>query len=213
MKNLIKILILNIVFLSTVPCCKSATSFQQTITTTVPAAVNVTAINTAAASGTIDAATGNSSSPSASFQLQTNGDDTKYTYVVQAKLLTTGGVQTNAYAQVSSQGYIMLGNNTPAYYPTLTAVSNITGGTPSAASNPNVIAYPVTNTLNNLSSATLTNNALYGGLCYIVKTGTNRNGSLVQTLGAAPLSNTYSIGDDRAGVYQAVVTFTANRNP
>lgn len=55
--------------------CFGATTFQQTLTTTVPASVNVTAINTGAATGTIDASTGNSSSPSASFRLQTNGAD------------------------------------------------------------------------------------------------------------------------------------------
>lgn len=193
--------------------CLAATTFQHTIITTCPPAVNVTAFNTSAASGTINPQTGNSSSPAASFRLQTNGIDAKYTYVVQAKLLTTGGTQTNAYAQISSQGYIMLGNNSPALYPTTAAVSNITGGSPTAASNANVIAYLVTNTLNNLQSATLTNNATYGGLCYIVKTGSNRNGTLVQTLSAAPRANTYSFANDKAGIYQATVTFTANRNP
>lgn len=206
----IKILLLSLLFGNV---CFGATTFQQTLTTTVPASVNVTAINTAAATGTINASTGNSSSPSASFRLQTNGADTNYTYVVQAKLLTSGGAQTNAYAQIGGTGYILLGNNFPGNYPTTTAISNITGGTPSAANNANVIAYPLTNTLSNLASATLTNNPTYGGLCYIVTTGSSKNGTLVQTLGAAPLSNTYSTANDRAGVYQAIVTFTANRNP
>lgn len=197
----------------TAQCCYGATTFQQQITTTVPAAVNITAINTAAAQGTIDAQTGNSSSPAASFRLQTNGTDAKYTYVVQASLLSAGGSGVNAYAQISSQGYILLGNNSPSMYPTTAAINNIKSGTPTASNNANVIAYPVTNTLNNLGSATLTNNAAYGGLCYIITTGTSSNGTLIQTLGAAPLSNTYSISNDRAGVYQAVVTFTANRNP
>lgn len=193
--------------------CFGAATFQQTLTTTIPAAVNVTAINTAAAAGTINASTGNSSSPSASFRLQTNGADTNYTYVVQAKLLTSGGNQTNAYAQIGGTGYILLGNNSSSNYPTPAAVNNITGGTPASANNANVIAYPITNTLTNLSSATLTNNTAYGGLCYIVKTGTSKDGTLTQTLGAGPLANTYSISNDRAGVYQAIVTFSANRNP
>lgn len=196
-----------------VNACFGATTFQHTLKTTVPAAVNVTAINTSAAIGTIDASTGNSSSPSASFRLQTNGADTNYTYVVQAKLLVSGGAQQNAYAQVGGQGYILLGNNAPAKYPTSAAVSNITGGSPVAANNENVIAYPITNTLTNLASATLTNNPTYGGLCYIVTTGTSKDGTLKQTVGAVPLGNTYSFFNDKAGVYQAVVTFTANRNP
>lgn len=204
------VLLLSLLFAN---ACFGATTFQQTLKTTVPASVNVSATNTALAKGTINATTGNSSSPSASFRLQTNGADTNYTYVVQAKLLTTGGAQTNAYAQVGGNVYILLGNNSATYYPTTAAVNNIKGGTPTAANNSNVIAYPITNTLNNLASATLTNNATYGGLCYIVKTGTSKDGTLVQKLGIAPLANTYSFSNDRAGVYQAIVTFTAYRNP
>lgn len=205
----IKLLLICILLFENV--CFGATTFQHTLTTTVPASVNVTAINPAAATGTIDASTGNSSSPSASFRLQTNGADTNYTYVVQAKLLVSAGNQQNAYAQIGGNGYILLGNNST--YPTPAAVNNITGGTPTSGNNANVIAYPVTNTLTNLSSATLTNNAAYGGLCYIVKTGTSKDGTLTQTVGADPLANTYSLSNDRAGVYQAVVTFSANRNP
>lgn len=193
--------------------CFALTSLQQIITTTVPAAVNITALNPAAANGTINPQTGNSSSPSASFQLQTNGLDEKYTYVVQATVQTTGNVVANAYAQISSQEYIMLGNNASTLYPTIAAVSNITSGSPVAANNPNVIAYPISNTINNLASMTLTNNATYGGLCYIVKTGASKNGTLTQTVGVAPLSGTYSVGNDRAGTYQAIVRFTAKRNP
>ncbi len=210
MKNFINLFIL---FNLLIPCCYASTSFQQTIITNVPAAVNVTAINTAAAHGTIDPATGNSSAPSASFQLQTNGTDDKYTYVMQASILTTGGTAVNAYTQISTQGYILLGNNTSSLYPTATAVNDIKSGVPVSANNANVIAYPITNTLNNLASATLTNNPAYGGLCYIITTGNANSGTIAQTLGVVPLSNTYSINNDRAGIYQAVVTFTANRNP
>lgn len=59
----------------------------------------------------------------------------------------------------------------------------------------------------------MTNNSAYGGLCYSVRMGDSQNGNLVQTLGTTPLTNTYSISNDRAGTYQAVITFTANRNP
>ena len=59
----------------------------------------------------------------------------------------------------------------------------------------------------------MTNNSAHQGLCYSVKMGNSQKGSFVQTLGSIPLSNTYSLSNDRAGTYQAVVTFTANRNP
>lgn len=213
MKLPIKILY-SIIFLFSVSLKASAiATFVQTIATTVPPAVNVTSLNPSQAQGTINAQTGNSSSPSVSFQIQTNGTDANYTYVVQSTLLTTGGVNVNAYSQIGAQGYLMLGNNNPTLYPTAVGVTNITAGTPAPALNPNVIAYPITNSLNNLSSATLSTNVLYGGLYYLIKTGTSQNGTITQTLGAAPLGNTYSIQNDRAGTYQAVLTFTANRNP
>ncbi len=208
-----RIRFLLIIILLWINVCYSATTFQQTLTTTVPAAVNITAVNTALATGTINAAGGNSSSPAASFRLQTNGADSNYTYVVQAKLLTTTNTQTNAYAQIGAQGYILLGNNSPSNYPTAAAINNITGGNPTATNNANVIAYPITNALNNLSSITLTNLPAYGGLCYKVTTGNSKDGTLTQTLGSTPLLNTYSITNDRAGVYQAIVTLSANRNP
>ena len=51
--------------------------------------------------------------------------------------------------------------------------------------------------------------ATYRDMGFVAK----QNGNFVQTLGAAPLTNTYSISNDRAGTYQAVITFTASRNP
>lgn len=213
MKLQIKILF-SIIFLFSVSLKASAVAtFVQTIRTNVPSAVNVTSLNPSQAQGTINAQTGNSSSPSVSFQLQTNGADDDYKYVLQSTLLTTGGVNVNAYAKIGTQGYLMLGNNNPTLYPTAAGVSNITAGTPTASLNPNVIAYPVTNLLTNLASATLSTSATYGGLYYSIKTGTSQNGTIQQTLGVAPLANTYSIQNDRAGTYQAVLTFTANRNP
>lgn len=187
--------------------------FQQTILTTVPAAVNVTAINTALAQGTIDPETGMSTSPSASFRLQTNGADTNYDYVLTAVLNTSDSGNVNAYYQSGRTVYLLLGNVAASNIPSASAVNNIKGGSPVLAQNANVIAYPVTNTLTNLSSATATNIATFAGLCYIIKTGASKDGTIQQTIGATPLANTYSVTTDRAGTYQAVLTFTANRKP
>ena len=191
----------------------SATSFQQTIVTTIPSAVNISAYNQSLAKGSIAPQTGISTSPSASFNIKTNGEDCNYNYIVQAKLSTSNSRDVNAYSKISNRDYIILGNVSSGNYPNINAVNNIKSGTPTAAGNPNVIAYPINNILTNIDSATMVNNSAYGGLCYSVKMGNSQNGNFVQSIGSVPLNNTYSISNDRAGTYQAIVTFTANRNP
>ena len=191
----------------------SATTFQQTIVTAVPAAVNISAYNQSLSKGSIAPQTGISSSPSASFNIKTNGEDCNYTYIIQAKLTTANSGDVNAYFKNANRDYLILGNISSSNLPNTNSINNIKSSTPNASSNPNAIAYPINNILTNLSSATMINNSAYGGLCYSVKMGNSQNGNIVQNIGANPLTNTYSISNDRAGTYQAVITFTANRNP
>ena len=185
--------------------------FQHTIQTVVPSAVDVSSINSSAASGTINPETGVSSAPYATFQIQTNGDDNKYDYVLTAKVNTSDNGNVNAYSQNGTTAYLLLGNI--ANLPSSSAINDIKTNSPSPANNKNVIAYPITNTLTNLSSATLTNNAAYGGLCYVIKTGSSQKGTIQQAIGTAPMNNTYSAIIDTAGTYQAVLTLSANRKP
>lgn len=213
MKYLFKIMTILLIFNCFAPHSYSATNFQQTIVTTVPAAVNISAYNQSLSKGTIAPQTGISSSPSASFNIKTNGEDCNYTYIVQAKVSTSNSGDVNAYFKNSNRDYIILGNVSSSNIPNTNSINNIKSGTPTSSGNPNAIAYPITNTLTNIESATMTNNSAYGGLFYSVNMGNSQNGNLVQTLGANPLTNTYSISNDRAGTYQAVITFTANRNP
>ncbi len=183
----------------------------QTIQTVVPAAVDVSSINTSAASGTINPEAGVSSAAYATFQIQTNGEDDKYDYILTAKVNTSDSANVNAYSQNGSTVYLLLGNT--ANLPTTSAINDVKTNSPTPINNKNVIAYPITNTLTNLSSATLTNNAAYGGLCYVIKTGSSQKGTIKQAIGTAPMNNTYSSITDTAGTYQAVLTLTANRKP
>lgn len=192
--------------------CNAYAEFQQTIITTVPAAVAITAINTELAKGTVNPQTGSHPGLYANFELLTNGADANYDYVVTASLQTSDSGNVNAYSQNSGSSYILLGNNTPSLYPSLAAVNNIKGGSPSSAQNPNVIAYPVSTSVSGLSSATFTNNTTYGGLCFIIKTGTSQQGTVSQSISSAPLANTYSFADC-AGTYESTVTFSAYRKP
>lgn len=213
MKYLLKIIVSALILGSFVQQSYSATNFQQTIVTTIPTAVDISAYNQSLSKGTIAPQTGISSSPSASFNIKTNGEDCNYTYIVQAKVSTSNSGDVNAYFKSSNKDYIILGNVSSSNFPSINSINNIKSGTPISSSNANAIAYPITNTLTNIESATMINNTAYGGLCYSVNMGNSQNGTLVQTLGANPLTNTYSISNDRAGTYQAVITFTANRNP
>lgn len=213
MKYLFKLMTILLIFNSFAPLSYCATNFQQTIVTDVSSAVNISAYNQSLSKGTIAPQTGISSSPSASFNIKTNGEDCNYTYIMQAKVSTSNSGDVNAYFKNSNRDYIILGNVSSSNLPNTNSINNIKSGTPTFAGNPNAIAYSITNTLTNIESATLTNNSAYGGLCYLVKMGNSQNGNLVQTLGSTPLTNTYSISNDRAGTYQAVITFTANRNP
>lgn len=185
--------------------------FQHTIQTVVPSAVGISSINTSASSGTIDPSNGVSSAPYATFQIQTNGDDDKYDYILTAKVNSSDSGNLNAYSQNGSSVYLLLGNITNL--PTSSAINDIKTNSPTLTNNKNVIAYTVTNTLTNLSSITLTNNAAYGGLCYVIKTGSSQNGTIKQAISTAPMNNTYSVITDTAGTYQAILTLTANRKP
>lgn len=189
-----------------------ASTLSQTMITTCPPAVNVTAINPSLASGTIDPNTGNNTGLQGQFQLQTNGADSNYNYVLQATVATTGGVNTNALFVSGSTPYIIMGNNNLALMPTVAAIANIKSS-PTQGGNPNSIAYPTNVGVTNLQSATLTNNATYGGYYYKILTGASQNGTAAQSVSSAPLANTYYVGEDRPGTYQAVLTFSALRLP
>lgn len=213
MKYLLKLMTITFMLNNLTLPSYSATTFQQTIVTTVPAAVNISAYNQSLAKGSIAPQTGISTSPSASFNIKTNGEDCNYSYIVQAKVTTSNNGEVNAYFKNSNRDYIILGNISSSNIPNSNSINNIKGGTSTTSANANAIAYPVTNMLTNIESATLTNNPTCGGLCYSVKMGNSQNGNFVQTIGSTPLTNTYSITNDRAGTYQAIITFTANRNP
>ena len=213
MKFLFKIMTILLIFNCLLQQSYGATNFQQTIVTNIPAAVNISAYNQSLSKGSIAPQTGNSTSPSASFNIKTNGDDCNYAYIIQAKVSTSNGGDVNAYFKNSNRDYIILGNVSSSNLPNTNSINNIKSGTPTTSGNPNAIAYPITNTLTNIESATMTNNSAYRGLCYSIKMGNSQNGNIIQTLGATPLTNTYSISNDRAGTYQATITFTANRNP
>ena len=77
------------------------------------------------------------------------------------------------------------------------------------SSNKNVIAYPVTTAVTNPMTIGFEQNYGIYGDCYVVKVNNGTEGTVTHTVGQNPISGTYNIGQDQAGTYQAVVTFTA----
>ena len=197
--NLIKSLILiTTVLIGTVQAYGYA-EVEQSVTTDVQPSVAISKI-TSRETGSINPATGVNTGLSASFNLQTNGSDEDYDFIVTSSILSMDGGEVSAYGQ---NGCLLFGNTTSL--PTVTAIENArTGG----SDNRNVIAYPLTMGITSPMSVDFTSSAQYGE-CWVVKVNNTMEGTLTQTVGQNPFGNTYSVGQDEAGAYRATVTFTA----
>lgn len=196
--NFLKSLILiTTVLISTVKTYGYA-EVEQSVTTDVQPSVAISKLASQEA-GTIDPTTGASSGLNASFKLQTNGNDENYDFVVSAKINTIDG-EVSAYGQ---NGCLLFGNTIAL--PTSSAIENAKMGN---KKNPNVIAYPLNMSITSPMSVEFGNSPIYGD-SWIVKVNSGTEGTLTQSIGQAPVNNTYSIGEDEAGTYSATVTFTA----
>lgn len=133
------------------------------------------------------------------FNLEINGTDDDYDFLIESSILTSGGT-VSAYG---NNGCILFGHTLTT--PTMEAIDNAKAG---GNNNANVIAYPVTiETTNPFTSAFDGGNGK--GACYVVKVNGGDKGTVTHTVSGTPISGTYSVGQDQAGTYQATVTFTA----
>ena len=190
--NFLKSLILiTTVLISTVQTYGYA-EVEQSVTTDVQPSVAISKLASQEA-GTIDPTTGASSGLNASFKLQTNGNDENYDFVVSAKINTIDG-EVSAYGQ---NGYLLFGNTIAL--PTSSAIENAKMGN---KKNPNVIAYPLNMSITSPMSVEFGNSPIYGD-SWIVKVNSGTEGTLTQSIGQAPVNNTYSIGEDEAKIKNA----------
>ena len=154
-------------------------------------------------SATINPDTGAlSTSFTPAFKLTTlSGSAKALTYSATCNTTTTAQ---NAIFNISTKKYIILTNST--VLPPVSSVNNIKTGAPTAASNPNAMAYIINdppaiagqlavsyNTTNKLWNLTLT---------HLGNTNTS-----ITVPAATPLGNTYSF-DDEPGAYQATITLS-----
>lgn len=207
-QNLLKSLILVMaVLIGTVKAYATAEAVQTLSVSAQPAvAIEKT---TSLEIGEITPATGTHSGLNASFNLQTNGTDDDYIFIVGSKITSYGGEEVSAYSNDGQ--YLLFGRyGEEEYLPTAEAISNAKAG---GSNNPNVIAYPISE-MSITSPMTVqydssqeTGEGTTG--CYVVKVNGATEGTLRQVIGGTPASGTYKVGQDMAGSYRAVVYFTA----
>lgn len=173
---------------------------EQPIQTVVQPAVAIEKLPSSRETGSINPETGTHDGLSSVFSIQTNGNDEGYDFVVTSKIMTEGG-EVSGYG---NSGSILFGNTLSM--PTSAAIEDAKMG---GNNNKNVIAYPVTAAITNPMSVEFQNNYGIHGDCYVVKVNGGTEGTLTHTVSQNPISGTYNIGQDEAGEYKAVVTFSA----
>lgn len=207
----------SIIFISFLLCltvridCRAANTFNQTLITKVPPAVDIRTLDSKN-TGEISPETGVNSGVSAQFQLRSNGSNRVYDFILQANVATQDGSNMNAYGISRSTPFIILGNTNSGNLPNSNSINNILS-TPTQGQNPNAIAYPISTDITNFRRIKLVKSEKYGGYCFKIKVGKNRNGLVTQNVSTTPLQNTYYYGEDKPGIYQAVLTLSAIRKP
>ena len=173
---------------------------EQSLQTAVQPSVAISKLSSSIDLGSINPTTGASTGLNTVFSIQTNGSDDDYDFVVQATIPVEEGL-VSAYGNEGFLLFANIGNS-----PTAEAIENAKNG---GSNNKNVIAYPVTVTTSEpMTSEFQKNYGLYGD-CYVIKINSSSNGTVTHIVGQTPISGTYNVGQDQAGIYQAVVMFTA----
>ncbi len=197
-------LILILILLFSAPVCSGAGIMESVLTTIVPSAAIVKTVPSSKNNSIINPENGFQNGLEAIFKIKTNGDDDTYDFILSSKLDTFGG-QKNAYVMSNNKLYLMLGNKD--HLPDSNSVLDIISGNP--AKNPNIIAYPIINS----SSYNIKPLNYNGDLCCKILSSGNQDMTISQTISNVPMTNTYSIGEDMAGVYEAAITLNIYRKP
>lgn len=198
-KNIKLFILFALVFLNTRICYGYAEA-ETSVYTDVQPSVFIQKQTSSVDTGSINPLTGVHTGLNTVFDIQTNGNDDSYDFIIQAKMYVDDGF-VSAYG---NNGCILFANTLTS--PTTAAIEDAkTGG----SNNKNVIAYPVTVSTTNPMTAEFQKNYSVYGDCYVVKVNNGTEGTVTHIVGQTPISGTYNIGQDPAGTYQAVVTFTA----
>ncbi len=208
-QNLLKSLILVTTVLIGTGRAFATAEAVQTLSVSAQPTVAIEKKSTSVEVGEINPETGTHSGLSASFNLQTNGTDDDYIFIVGAKITAYDNEEVSAYTK-DGQGILFGRYGQEEYLPSAEAIQDAMNG---GSNNPNIIVYPI-NGMNITSPMTVQYDAAQESSegtagCYVVKVNGATEGTLNQSIGGTPVSGSYSVGQDMAGQYKAVVYFTA----
>lgn len=197
--NSIKLFIFLVITLTCVIKTYGSTEAEQSIQTAVQPAVAVEKSLSSIEKATADPKDGTHTGFSSVFNLQTNGTDDNYDFIISSKILTADG-EVSAYG---NNGQILF-----AHTLALPLVSAVNDAKVGGNNNKNVIAYPVTATVTEPMSINFANNYKTYGDCYVVKVNSAQEGTITHSVNQTPVSGSYSIAQDQAGEYKVTVYFT-----
>lgn len=139
------------------------------------------------------------------FLITTNSANTQ-TLTMSATTTTQSGSTNAIFADLLTNKYIILTNSNTL--PAASSITNITGLSPTPASNPNAIAYPINDPASIVGQLTVAYVPLSSNwLLTLTHKGTTATSITIPS--GSPMSNTYSL-DDETGTYQATITLTFN---
>lgn len=193
-----------LILLLTAPACSGAAVLDSRLVTIVPSVAVVKSVSGIKNNSVIDPQNGFHSGLEAVFDIKTNGDDSAYDFVLSSAIETSQGVK-NGYFLKDGKLYLMLSNKDRL--PLSSAAVDIVSGSPE--NNPNIIAYPVVN----LSGGEFKIQNYNGELCCRIFSCGQQEMTVAQYIGSTPLTRTYSIEQDSAGMYEAVLTLNIYRKP
>ena len=206
--NILKFLILVTIVLLSTKNTFASTSVVQTLSVSAQPTVAITKTSNSIETGEINPETGNHSGLNVSFNLQSNGTDDDYIFIVGSKITSYGNQEVSAYT-ADGKGLLFARNDSEEHFPSQQAIENAKNG---GNNNPNVIVYPISD-MNITSPMTIQYNSAQstdeGAGCYVVKVNGATEGTLRQVIGGSAMSGSYSVGQDSAGQYKAIVYFTA----
>lgn len=195
-----KTLILLVITTFVVQTTYADTQAEQSLETAVQPAVAITKSESSIENTTVSPANGVHTGLSPIFNLQTNGNDDDYDFIITSKIETTGGAE-SAY---TNSGAILFGHTLSL--PTATDIANAKIG---GNNNKNVMAYPVNMNVTYPFTAQYQRNYGVYGDCYVIKVNNGSEGTITHAVGTTPVAGSYGIGQDSAGSYKSTVTFTA----
>ena len=136
------------------------------------------------------------------FTLRTNGTDDDYDFIMTSSIQKDSGI-VSGYAQIGGRTVLLFGNTE-----NLPTDSDIADVRAAGNHNCNIIAYPLTISPPSPMTATYNSNYSTYGECVVVKLNGATSGTIIQTVNSSPMPNSYIVGQDTAGTYRSVVTFT-----